>query len=339
MKRRYLTAALLFASAAAAARADVQFTGVAAGDPTSSSVILWTRAVDPAAPAASALTLQYGTDEKFATFHSATVSTNAGRDYTVKHDLSGLQANTRYFYRFNHAASMQTSAVGTFKTAPEASSPAEIKFAFSGDTHTQWRPYPAANGIAAERLDFFIFLGDTIYESSARASGSLPGSATIQASDTLTPAATPEKLLADYRTKYREQFYPVNRDGRASLAPLYAAQANYTVLDNHELGSKQYIDGGAPPGDLVGGVAGTAAGVSTTGGATFDVNTTGKFMNQVPAYRSKLQAYLDYQPVRESFRSVRRSTRSACGAAMAPRPALTVGRPGSAAFAQNEMFC
>jgi hypothetical protein len=49
----------------------------------------------------------------------------------------------------------------------------------------------------------------------------------------------------------------VNANGQNSLKDLYAAQGNYTTWDNHELGNRKYIDGGAPAGGSVGGAAGT----------------------------------------------------------------------------------
>jgi len=37
-------------------------------------------------------------------------------------------------------------------------------FDFSTDADWKWRQYPLINALNAEPLDFFIFLGDTIYE-------------------------------------------------------------------------------------------------------------------------------------------------------------------------------
>ncbi|HVT79998.1 MAG TPA: alkaline phosphatase D family protein [Phycisphaerae bacterium] len=298
MKRRLALHALVIL-AATTARADVAFTGIAAGDATTTSAIVWARAVDAAAPGACVLALQYGTDEKLAGATELAVQTSAERDFTCKAELTSLQPNTRYYYRFLNPTKTQASAIGTFKTAPAPDAAVEIRLAFSGDAHTQWRPYPSIKEIAGQKLDFFVFLGDTMYETSAKASPSLPDSVTLATTDTSTAGATPEKLLAEYHTKYREQFAPVNKEGQAGLTPFFLAQGNYTLLDNHELGNKQYIDGGAPQGPPIGGVAGTAAAVNAVDPG-YDVNATGKYMHQTAAYRNILQAYLDYQPIRES---------------------------------------
>jgi Ca2+-binding RTX toxin-like protein len=52
--------------------------------------------------------------------------------------------------------------------------------------------------------------------------------------------------LIDYRNKYLENLQPTTAGGFAGLQTLYASQGNYTALDNHELGNKQLINGGAP---------------------------------------------------------------------------------------------
>src|SRR4029453_16926885 len=53
------------------------------------------------------------------------LKTSAARDLTVKIDAAGLQPNTRYWYRFRKDE--DASPVGTFKTAPAANTPANVK--------------------------------------------------------------------------------------------------------------------------------------------------------------------------------------------------------------------
>src|SRR5262245_61057634 len=60
------------------AQAAISFLGVAAGDATSTSAIVWTRAVDADAPANTALTLEYGTAPLPAGSLSATAAAAAG---------------------------------------------------------------------------------------------------------------------------------------------------------------------------------------------------------------------------------------------------------------------
>ena len=83
-------------------------------------------------------------------------------------------------------------------------------------------------------------------------------SATLNGVPTSGPNfATQVQLKRDYERKYRENFLPVNPGGQNSLQVLYASQGNYTLYDNHELGNRQYINGGAPAGGSVGGRPGT----------------------------------------------------------------------------------
>jgi alkaline phosphatase D len=85
---------------------------------------------------------------------------------------------------------------------------------------------------------------------------------------------------------------PVKPGGAPSLQPLFAAQGNYTLLDNHELGNLQFVSGGAPPGNPLG------KGVDAADPAN-DVNAFCDLINRTSGFAALLQAYLDFQPVRE----------------------------------------
>jgi len=294
---------LLFSGAACfsltmSARADVTFLGVAAGDASSHEAVLWTRAVDTNMPAAAnLLALVSSLDTNVTTPElSFPVSTDTSRDYTAKVLANNLSAGTRYFYRFVNATNpANSSAVGIFKTAPEPSTPAQVTFGFSGDADGLIRPYALAREFPSLGLDFFTWCGDTIYETASLGSPSVALSGNIPAPS--TNGATASQLFNDYSKKYREQFIPVNPGGQACLAPLFAAQGNYTLYDNHELGNRQYINGGAPPGGPVGDMP-TGAGVDARFSSN-DVNTTGTFMNKAQGFQILRQVFLNYQPILE----------------------------------------
>jgi hypothetical protein len=108
------------------------------------------------------------------------------------------------------------------------------------------------------------------------------------------PFERPTQALADYRRKYLENLKPVTPGGFPSLQLLFASQGNYTLLDNHELGNRQFINGGAPAGIPLG------KGVDATQ-PEYDVNTTGTFINKTDGFKTLLQAYNDYQPIRETL--------------------------------------
>ncbi len=273
--RRTLAFFLVGLSCVAFAQAATTFNGVAAGDMTETGAIIWTRTT-----ADATLRADIALDSAFTNIVSSQngVTTSAG-DHTMKLTLAGLQSNTVYYYRFVSSDST-TSATGTFKTAPTAAQNAPVRFGFSGDADGQWRPYSSIADIASANLDFFVFLGDTIYETASL------GSPVVA-----DPVANPVQALADFRRKYLENISPVNPGGQADLEPMFTPFGHYTLLDNHELGNKQLQTGGAPQGTPPG------AGVDAANVAN-DVNTTGSFLNQTLPYLTLLQAYTEYQPIR-----------------------------------------
>jgi alkaline phosphatase D len=137
--------------------------GVAAGDVSATRAILWTRA-----PAAGPVRLELtgaGSTRELAQRASP------GNDLTVQAHVRGLRPGTRYAYRFRRGRIV--SATGRFATAPAPDASARVRFAVTGDADAT----PAANGkpawsfgvyarMAAERNDFNVNLGDTIYSDS-----------------------------------------------------------------------------------------------------------------------------------------------------------------------------
>jgi alkaline phosphatase D len=86
--------------------------------------------------------------------------------------VTGLSPGTRYWYRFRRGELV--SSVGTFETAPRPSADVNVRFAISGDADATLgrnrKPafdYRVYARMAAERNDFNVNLGDTIYSDSA----------------------------------------------------------------------------------------------------------------------------------------------------------------------------
>lgn len=288
------------ANSAATVKNKVAFSGVAAGDATTSSEILWTRTIDAVTKQGitTNLNVQVSTDANFATIaKSYTGLSDANRDYTLKIDATGLQSGTKYYYRFQTQAG-DTSQVGTFKTAYSNNAKAAVKFGFSGDYDGLMRPYPSTANFKSLNLDFYGNVGDTIYETASGVAGSANFSAA--AAD---PNVNKDQALIDYRNKYLENLQPVKDGGFASLQTLFASQGNYTSLDNHELGNKQLINGGAP--DILAANPGNG-----TNNTAYDVNKTGKFINQTAAFKTLERAYTEYQPIREKIVSAPNDPRS-----------------------------
>ena len=258
--------------------------GVAAGEATSTSAVLWTRTENSVTQQgiAAHLSAEVSTDPQFKSNVIAFAGdTDPNRDYTVKLDATGLESGTQYYYRFK-TSDGDLSAVGTFKTAPAADQKVGVRFGFSGDTDGQWRPYGSLQDLSSQNLDYFIFLGDTIYETKTDRSPA--------AADPFTDTA---QALADYQRKYRENLQPVNVGGFPGSQTLYQSQGNYILLDNHELGNKQFINGGAPTGTPAG------KGVDATD-PQFDANQTGSYIHNTSGYQALMQAFDNYQPIRET---------------------------------------
>jgi alkaline phosphatase D len=204
-------AALLLLAAPVASQTSPAFPhGVAAGDVTAATAVLWTRP-EQQAPVMVELT----TDGGFASILRQSPAAPApDRGSVVTVAVAGLAPATRYAYRFRSPAGV--SEAGAFVTAPANDASGDLRLAFSGDADTTLQngatryPLTVFDAIAAERADIFLFLGDTIYADSALAP---------------RPAAT----LEEYRVRHLEA---------RSAAPLRAALRASSVVaiwDDHEV--------------------------------------------------------------------------------------------------------
>jgi alkaline phosphatase D len=180
--------------------------GVAAGDQTDGAFIAWTRT-----DGAGTVALEVATDDDFTgiVFSDLALTPDAAADNTVKVDVTGLSADTEYFYRFSQGA--DTSRTGRVRTAPSPVSPNQVTFVWTGDANAFFRPYTVLDPIRDDEPDLFLFIGDTIYGDDTR-SGT--GVATVR---------------SDYHTKYKE-----NRSDR-SLRNVMAAYGTVTTWDDHEV--------------------------------------------------------------------------------------------------------
>jgi phosphodiesterase/alkaline phosphatase D-like protein len=264
----------------------VSFVGVGAGDATSTDAILWTRAQDITRTTGVGLIAQVSTDSTFASGLATFAGiTDPVHDYTIHINATGLEPGTRYFYRFV-ADDDTVSQVGTFVTAPSATESVPVRFGFTGDADGLMRPYDATNSpdfaapgaanFAQSNFDYFVWLGDTIYETASGAG-----------TPNFSPAVNNTPNITEYWRKYREQFLPVHTGSYAGLTSFFDSTGHYTLLDNHELGNRQFINGGAPE----------TATFNTTD-PQFDVNTTGTYYHNTSGFNTLLHAYDDYQPVR-----------------------------------------
>jgi len=185
--------------------------GVAAGEITSTSAVLWTRA-----PAAGPVQLAVHASGGTGPARLFKASASQARDLTVRAAVRGLNPATTYIYGFFQGK--KTSAAGTFRTPPAARTSVAVRFAVSGDADATRGPngkpgfnnYEVYGRMAAERNDFNVNLGDTIYSDSE-----IAGS---------PPALTVRQKWAKYRLGL----------ALPALQRLRAATGLYSHWDDHE---------------------------------------------------------------------------------------------------------
>ncbi len=208
--------------------------GVASGDPTASAVIIWTKVTDSSNPASIEVAWEVATDIGFCNVvQSGLVSTDALQAYTVKVDVTGLNADAIYFYRF-HALG-KYSIVGRTKTAP-VGAVANARFAVVSCAEYENGYYNVYKEIANRNdIDAVIHLGDYIYEYE---NGGLAG--------IVRPAEPPTEILSlsDYRT--RHSHYKLDEDLRRmhQLYPMMAVWDDHEVANDGWFGGAQNHDAG-----------------------------------------------------------------------------------------------
>ncbi len=212
--------------------------GVAVGDVSSHSAILWLRTDGPKSVQIEWASVEAW--EKMSQMASAlppmartpVMRTGPETDYTVSIPLDELSPGTRYRYHVlvgDHNPTPPTTrgavvAKGEFSTLPEASLSIPLTFAWSGDLggmghcRTGDSGYPIFDVILAQHPDFFIFLGDTIYsDHTCPSPPNEPGADFVA------------KTLAEYRARHRYQ------RGALALRRFLKTIPVYVTWDDHEV--------------------------------------------------------------------------------------------------------
>jgi alkaline phosphatase D len=206
-------AAMSIVPASASARG---FTyGVTAGEVTSSSALLWTRA-----DKTGKLTLQVSADRRFGNRDDRLFRTTAtgANDNTVTVKVTRLQAGHKYYY-YRFVQGRNASTVGRFVTAPAATRSKTLNFAFTGDADAQraqgqtapfYNVFQVYKQMAKEGNDFNVNLGDTIY------------------SDSEVAGAPPATTVAAKWAKYKQNLALKN------LQAVRSSTGMYNHWDDHE---------------------------------------------------------------------------------------------------------
>lgn len=212
--------------------------GVTIGDVSSERAVLWLRTDGPAWVRVEWAPLSlWETASKLATVvapvpRTAFIATTAETDYTLTVPLEGLRPTTHYRYHVivghgdqsKKEFSGKLAAKGNFFTLPDDNTSAAVTFAWSGDLGGQGRcrqgasGYPIFDVVHRQKIDFFLFLGDTIYADNPCPSPPNEPGADFKAT-----------TLQTYRERHRYQ------RGAEALRRFLKTVPVYVIWDDHEV--------------------------------------------------------------------------------------------------------
>jgi phosphodiesterase/alkaline phosphatase D-like protein len=207
------------------------------------------------------VTFEYATNPGFSRVLGTFSQTVTDPLLPVKQEVQDLAPGTRYFYRVTDANG--NTASGQFKTAADPSTRAGLNFGVAGDWRGELSPYPAIRNAPERNLDFFVEHGDTIYADFASPDVPLPQAQTLD----------------EFRAKHNEVYS--SRLGLNAFGDLRSSTSVLSTLDDHEVAND--FAGGAP-----------AASDPRFGTATGLINDT-------PLFETGVQAFQEYNPVRDEF--------------------------------------
>lgn len=216
--------------------------GVASGDVTSTTGIVWTRADRPSRMVVECARTPSFDNARRVTGPALTPDT----DGTGKVRLTGLTPGEPVYYRITAADSRTASepVTGSFRAAPTGRS--DVRLVWSGDVAGQgWGINPDIGGMtafaamAAREPDLFLHNGDSVY-----ADGPMRETVTLPDGRTWRNIVTPEKTkVAETLAEYRGQFaYNLLDD---NVQAFNAAVPSYVQWDDHEVVNNWY------PGEIL----------------------------------------------------------------------------------------
>ena len=204
--------------------------GVASGDPSQDSIVLWTRATpqQEGAPLTVGWTL-YADPQGQRPLQRGEVSTHGSRDYTVKVIVDGLTPGRTYYYRF--IAAGEASPLGRTRTLPGPGVD-RLRIAYTSCSHWLFGYFNAYGAMARRNdLDLVLHLGDYIYEY---------GNGEYGDGTALGRRHAPDReitTLADYRERYA--LYRTDED----LQELHRQHPMVVIWDDHESANNSWRDG------------------------------------------------------------------------------------------------
>jgi phosphodiesterase/alkaline phosphatase D-like protein len=240
--------------------------GVASGDPTQTSVILWTRVSDAAA-ASVPVRWFVSSDPAFKDIiRRGVVRTGPARDYTVKVDVEGLEAGKPYYYWFRVGDTL--SPGGATRTLP-ATGVGDFRMAIVSCSNFPFGYFHAYREIAKRNdVHAVVHLGDYFYEYGVTGYGGEIGKQLGRVHEPARETVT----LADYRERHAQ--YKTDPDLQAA----HAVAPWFCTWDDHESTNNSY----------------------RTGAENHQPETEGGWTERKAM---AVQAYLEWMPVRDPVAS------------------------------------
>ena len=202
--------------------------GVASGDPTQNSVVIWSKLTLDKNITEANVTWEIATDAAFTkSYQTGNVTTNGNSDFTTKINVTNLKPYTVYYYRF--AYNKTFSIVGETKTLSDHLNASTI--AFASCSNYEWGYFNNYRFMAEDKTsDVVVHLGDYIYEYAVGKYGDTTiGRLNVPNKEIIT--------LDDYRTRY--SLYRLDKD----LMKLHQLKPFMTTWDDHEIANNAYVDG------------------------------------------------------------------------------------------------
>jgi phosphodiesterase/alkaline phosphatase D-like protein len=256
-----------FAPSSASGQMSTLPNGVASGDVTQTSAVMWAHST-----ALGEVTFEYSTFEDFGIIDGHETVVVVDTNQPMKVEISGLIPATQYYYRVTDA--QNEAAVGQFRTPWDIGISAGLRFGASGDWQ-QAPPFPSLKNVPERDLDFFIKLGDSIY------------------ADSETPAlegVVQARTLEDFHIKHNENLS--SRFGLNVMALLNASTPILATIDDHEIVDN--FAGGAVPGQSP-----DAPDVYPLEPPLF--TDAVDFVNETQVYQDAMQAFQEYHPIRSEL--------------------------------------
>ncbi|VEP13134.1 conserved hypothetical protein [Hyella patelloides LEGE 07179] len=241
--------------------------GVASGDTTQDSTVLWTRST-----VLGNVTFEYATDAEFNNIVGTVDAEVTDTTLPVKVEIGDLEAGTDYYYRVTDGAG--DTETGEFTTSAELGTYNGFRFGATGDWQ-QAPPYPSLANADERNLELFIKLGDTIF---------------ADAETPALPGISQARELSDFRTKHGEIL--TSRVGLNTVPEIYSSTSILATIDDHEIVNN--FAGGAAPGDSP-----DAPDIGSSDEPLFTDDV--EFVNDTAVYESSLQAYQEYHPLQDRF--------------------------------------